>query len=404
MDIEARIRRRRRGGTEPRLVQDHEPLSPVAHVGEPSGRGAVFERLLDHLDPVFDGDLPPNGYVHGDPGSGKSAVVTALFGHLRRFSTETDSVIYTSTRAGSSISPGFVYVDLREGASEFSFNHQVLDALVDDPVPEHGISTEELHERLHALLGESRGGVVVAVDHVGEPGGIAATDLVDLLAGLPSNASWLAIGRADPAATTLTDYTATTVRVEQYRAQMLADVLMTRASDGLAQQALDLQLARRVADWAEGNAHDALAALFVAVDRAARADRTRIEGEDVTAAIREMPRPCISLGRVLSLPPNKRLVLRKLVDLADEDRASVTATTEAISGAPDVDLSAGTVKRFLYEMAEAGVVERVKSQSKSGKGRPPSRVELRFPPTAFRRLYDIRAAESGPDSGEVSWG
>ena len=376
----------------------------MTHVDEPSGRGAVFEHLLDHLDPVFDGDLPPNGYVHGDPGVGKSAVVTALFDHLRRFSTETDSVIYTSTRAGSSISPGFVSVDLREGESEFGFYHQVLDALVDDPVPQHGISTDELRERLHALLGESRAGVVVAVDHVGEPGGIDDDDLVDLLAGLPSNVSWLAVGRANPAETTLTDYTATTVRVEPYRAQMLADVLMTRASDGLAQQALDLQVARRIADWAEGNAHDALAALFVAVDRAARADRTRVETEDVTAAIREIPRPCISLGRVLSLPPNKLLVLRELVDLDEDDRASVTATTEAISGDPDVDLSAGTVKRFLYEMAEAGIVERVKAESKSGKGRPPSRVELRFPPTAFRRLYDIRAADARGDSPEVSWG
>jgi len=364
----------------------------------------VFERLLDHLDPVFDGDLPPNGYVHGDPGVGKSAVVTALFDHMRRFSTERDSVIYTSTRAGSSISPGFVYVDLRASASEFSFYHHVLDALLDDPVPEHGISTAELRERLHALVGESRGGVVVAVDHVGEPIGIDDETLVDLLAGLPSNASWLAVGRADPSATTLTDYTATTVGVEPYRAQMLADVLMTRASDALAQQALDLQLARRVADWADGNAHDALAALFVAVDRAARGDRTHVTAEDVTAAIREMPRPCVSLGSVLSLPPNKLLVLRKLVDLDEDDRASVTATTAAISDDPTVDLSAGTVKRFLYEMAEVGVVERVKSNSKSGKGRPPSRVELRFPPTVFRRLYDIQAGESGDGSPEVSWG
>jgi predicted transcriptional regulator len=98
----------------------------------------------------------------------------------------------------------------------------------------------------------------------------------------------------------------------------------------------------------------------------------------------------VSLARVLSLPANKQLVLRNLVDLADEDRASVTTTAEAISERPGVDLSRGTVKRFLYEVAEAGIVERVRSERREGKGRPPSRVELRFPPTPFRRLYDLR--------------
>jgi len=41
-------------------------------------------------------------------------------------------------------------------------------------------------------------------------------------------------------------------------------------------------------------------------------------------------------------------------------------------------------------MAETGIVERVQAEHHDGKGRPPSRVELRFPPTAFRRLHDLR--------------
>jgi hypothetical protein len=46
--------------------------------------------------------------------------------------------------------------------------------------------------------------------------------------------------------------------------------------------------------------------------------------------------------------------------------------------------------RFLYEMAETGIVERVESDAHEGNGRPPSRIELRFPPSAFRRLHDLR--------------
>jgi len=390
MDIDARIQRRQHREGEPRLIQDYQPLSPVAHVDEPSDRGPVLEQLLDHLDPAFEGQLPPNAYVHGGVGTGKSAVVTALFAHLQRLSTETRSVIHTSTRTASPTAPGFVVVDLRGKTSQFAFYHSVLDALVEESVPEHGISTGELRERLHDFLGNSRSGVVVAVDHVDEPGSVDVTQLVDLFAGLPSNVSWLAVGRTDPDEIALTEYTATSIRVEPYRRQTLVDVLMARASEGLAQQALDHELIRRIAEWADGNAHEALLALFVAADRAERAERTRLDPADVEAAFEEIPRPSVSLGRVLALPANKQLVLRELVDLDADERASVTATTEAISSDPTVDLSPGTVKRFLYEMAEFGIVERVQAETQSGKGRPPSRVELCFPPTAFRRLYDLR--------------
>lgn len=390
MDIDARIKRRQRRDDGPRLIQDYDSLSPIFHIDEPSDRAPVFERLLDHLDPVFDGNLPPNAYVHGEFGAGKSAIVTALFAHLERLSTGTRSVIHTSTRASTPTTPGFVYVDMRTTTSEFAFYHTVLDRLVDESVPEHGISTRELTERLHAILDSSRTGVVIAVDHVGEPDGTDSETLISLFAGLPSNVSWLAVGRADPAETGLTTYTASAIHVERYQPQMLVDVLMTRASEGLARQALDHELARRIAGWADGNAHDALTALFIAADRANQAGRTRLTEGDVGDAVAEIPRPSVSLARVLSLPANKQLVLRNLVDLDPEDRASVTATAEAISDRPGVDLSRGTVKRFLYEIAEIGIVERVRSERRDGKGRPPSRVELRFPPTPFRRLYDLR--------------
>ncbi|MFB6308749.1 MAG: Cdc6/Cdc18 family protein [Haloarculaceae archaeon] len=395
MDIEARIKRRQRQDDTPRLIQDYEALSPVAHVDNPSDRGPVFERLLDHLDPVFDGQLPPNAYVHGPIGTGKSAVITALFTHLKQLSTETRPAIYTSTRAASPTSPEFVYVDMRETTSDFSFYRRVLDSLVEESVPRHGISTEEIRSRLHDLTSAWRTGAVIAVDHVDEGKDTDIENLVDLFAGLPSNVSWIAVGRTDPDQIALTAYTAASIPVEPYQRETIVDLLTARASEGLVQQAFDYDQARRIADWADGNAHDALTALFIAADRANQAERTRLTETDVDAALEEIPQPSVSLSEVLTLPVNKQAVLRALVDLDDEDRASVTATTEAISSDPDVDLSPGTVKRFLYEMAEAGVVERVQTADNDHKGRPPSRVELRFSPTAFRRLYDLRQESNG---------
>ncbi|WP_435146327.1 Cdc6/Cdc18 family protein [Halobaculum sp. P14] len=390
MDIDERIRRRQRWTGESRLIQDYDALSPVGHIDEPSDRGPVFEQLLDHLDPVFDGDLPGNAYVHGPSGAGKTAVVTALFAHLEPLSSGTQSVIHTSTRAATTGVPGVVYLDTRTTTSTFALYHGVLDGLVEESVPKHGISTEELRSRLHDALDGARAGAVVAVDHVGEPGSADTDDLVDVFAGLPSNVSWLAVGRDPPAQTELAAYTATTVAVRHYRQQTLTDVLMTRASSGLAHRALDHEQARRIAAWADGNAHDALAALFVAAVRADDRDRTRIAETDVDDALAELPQPSVSLGRVLALPENRQAVLRALVDLDETDRASVTATTEAVAAAPGVTLSPGTIKRYLYELAEIGVVERVQSELDNDQGRPPSRVELRFPPTAFRRLYDLQ--------------
>jgi Cdc6-like AAA superfamily ATPase len=389
MDIEARIKRRQRHDGEHRLVLDYEALSPIYHAAEPTDRGPVFEQLLDHLDPVFDGKLPPNAYVFGPAGSGKSAVVTALFGHLEQLPTDARPVIHTSTRAQTPTSPAFVYVDTRDTTSEFAFYHAILDSLTEEAVPEHGIGTETLQSRLHEKLGGTHSGVVVAVDHIDDPGGTETGDLVGLFAGLPSKASWLAIGRLNPEQTELTEYTARSIRVDRYRRQMLVDVLMTRASDGLAQQALDHRLARTIADWADGNAHDALAALLIAAVHADSNGRDRLTEADVTLAIEEIPDPCVSLGRVRSLPANRQAVLRELVDLDATETESVTKTTEAISRRPTVDLSQGTVKRFLYELAETGIVERVQSTKDTGKGRPPSRLEPRFPPTAFRQLYDL---------------
>ncbi len=388
MDINARIRRRWRQENRPKLIREYAAISPVAHIDEPADRGLVIERLLDHLDPIFETELPPNAYVYGPAGAGKSAVVTALFTHLKQFSPKARSVIHTSTRVTSATSVRFLYVDRRQIASEFDLYHTLLDNLVNESVPRHGISTNELLLRLQNVIEGTRRGTVVAVDHIDERTPSEAIDFDELVTGPLQNLSWLMIGRTAPAESAFTDQVATCIHVEPYQRQTLTDVLMTRASEGLTQQALNHELAQKIAVWAEGNAHDALAVLCIAADQAQQAGKTRLTSAEITAAIDEVPQPSVSLGQVLALPENKQAVLRTLVDLDPSDRQSVTATTEAISACDAVELAPDTVKRFLYELAETGVVKRVSMESSTGKGRPPSRLELRFPPTAFRRLYD----------------
>ncbi|MDS0281193.1 Cdc6/Cdc18 family protein [Haloarcula onubensis] len=387
MDIEAMIRRRQRPDEESRLVAGYEPLSPATHVEEPTDRGRLLEQLLDHLDPVFDSRLPPHGYLYGPKGAGKSAVVTALFARLDHQTVNPGTAIYTTTRVEPTRELRFVYVDTRRHTSEFGFYHTVVDAITDEPVPRHGISTDTLRTRLHRRLDASGAGLLLAVDHVGESGSAAAETLVERFSALPSSVSWLAVGRTEPDETVLTDYTAEAIRVGPYRHHVLVDVLLRRAADALNHAALDDDAAATIAAWADGDAHDALAALFVAADRAARAGHATITDADVDAGFDEVPADCVALGRVFALPANKQTVLRALLDLDPADRETVTVATAAI--ADETDLAAGTIKRYLYELAAVGVVDRMQTADDGDQGRPPSRLEPSFPPTVFRRLYDL---------------
>jgi Cdc6-like AAA superfamily ATPase len=389
MDLKTRIRRRQRSGADSPVVRDYEAISPVAHVEEPTGRGPVLEQLLDYLDPVFDGQLPTDAYVWGPAGAGKSAVVTALFAHLSRLLSGSATVIHTSTRAQSTETPAFVYADARQSDSPFGIYHAVLDSLLDESVPRQGVGTEAMRSRLVERLRPVDRRAVVVVDHLNEPGGVDLATLTETLAVVEDSVAWVAVGRDRPDELPADHLPPERIEIPAYERHALADILTARASDGLAQAALDHDQIRRLADWAEGDAHDALAALFGAADLADMAGYDRVRERDLTDGMNGVPRPSAPLGRVHTLPTNRQLVLRRLVDLDETATESVDAAAEAIVDARGVDLSAGTVRRFLYELAETGVVQRVTAPATGGAGRPPSRLEPRFPTLVFRRLYDL---------------
>jgi|AntDeeMetagen134_2_1112570.scaffolds.fasta_scaffold07911_1 Cdc6-like AAA superfamily ATPase len=390
MDLSSRIRRRQQSGDETRVVLDYHAISPVAHFEEPTGRGSVFERLLDYVEPVFGSRIPPNAYIWGPPGSGKSAIITALFSYMNRSRPLSDSLIHTSTRGGTSTTPGLVYVDTRDASSEFRLYQSILDGVLEESVPKHGVGTAALRSRLDEYLTPHNHSVLVAVDHIDEPGTQSLAAIADSFEELSGSLSWLAIGRQSPSALAETVQPPEHIEVPAYRDPVLVDILTTRASEGVAHQAIEHEQLRRIAEWSDGNAHDALCVLFAAADEAATEGASRIRERDLHAGMDAVPHPSAPLGRVLALSDNRQLVLRHLVDTDDEQRSSVDAAATTIAASPDVDLSTGTVKRLLYELAEAGVAERVTSEhTMEGSGRSPSRLEPRFPTRVFRRLYDL---------------
>jgi len=108
MHLDARINRWQRDVAG--LVLNEALLRSVAHVADQVSRGPILETMLDYLDPVLDGDLPPNAYIWGPADAGKSAVVTALFTHLRPRPSELGAIVHTAmrTRPGRERSPSFV--------------------------------------------------------------------------------------------------------------------------------------------------------------------------------------------------------------------------------------------------------------------------------------------------------
>ncbi|MBV0925829.1 AAA family ATPase [Halomicroarcula limicola] len=388
MNLEDRIRRRQRRDDGPALLREYETLSPAAHVENPVGRGPTVERVLNHFDPIFDGRTPSNLYLHGPPGSGKSAVATALWRNLDRLPTETRPVIHTSTRVQRRSSPTFVYLDGRRIDSEFAFYRALLSAVESDPVPSSGVRTSTLRDRLRDRWQSAHASVVVAVDHLDDGG--PQTTVLDCFESLPECVCWLGIGRATPEAAAVRDRVGDAIRLDAYHHQQLVDVLSARASAAMSERALAHQQARAIAEWADGDAHHALAALFVAADRADSRERTRLADEDVRSATERLSTDAVSLARVLELPDNRQVVLRELIDADATARSSVAAAAEAVAASHPAALSEGSIKRFIYEMAETGILERVETVAGTGHGRRPSSVEARFHVPVFRRLFDLR--------------
>ena len=380
MDLQERIARRRSARQGREIVVDRDYLSPVVHSGEPVGRGAVLEQVLDALEPVFDGELPPPVAVVGPAGAGTSAIVTAVFDALNERLGESTRTIGTTTRAGSSEpATWFVYVDGRRVESAFAFYRAILSVLSADPVPESGIGTDELRDRLRDQLDRPTHRAVVAIDHHDEPGTLSYDRVLELLEPVGEHVSTVAVGREPPDGWA-DDRPAITV--PSYRRHELVDVLTERASTGLSPGAFDHDSLRELAAWADGDAHDALAALFGAAVLASEDDSDRIEPRHLETARDDVPDDGVHLGRVLALPETRQRVLADLVAVESAERP-IREVAAAI--ADRSSLTAGTIKRFLYEFADRGVVERVPLEA-TGSGRRPTAVVPRFPTIAFRAL------------------
>ena len=311
---------------------------------------------------------------------------------MRRLLGRNETPIYTTTRAAPAPNVQFVYVDARRSQSPFALLHTVVDTVIAESIPRQGVGSDVIIERFADHLDATNRQLVVAVDHVGEPETLSVEAAFGQFDAFGDAVGCLAVGRTEPTDTVVSSRPdIETVHVDAYTQYSLVEVLTSRVADGRLRTATTDEQLSALARWAEGDAHDALAALFVATDRAAKRNGSTVTDDDIAHATATMPRPEVSLAQVLLLPPSRQQVLRALLDVPESDRSSVENTTAAIAAADTVDLSAGTLKRYLYELADDGFVERIRTDG-STSGRPPSRIEPRFPTRVFRRLHELDEA------------
>lgn len=394
MNLQERIARRQRTSDETRLLRTSDALNPIAHPVEPTGRGLMIEQLLDVLDPVFDGETPDDCYVWGPKGTGKSAVVRGLFTHLDRLIGQAGGQIYTTTRTEPVSDIAFVYVDGRQAKTGFALLHAVLDTLTSESVPKQGVGAATMQRRLVDRLTPSNRHVVVAVDHVAEPETLSVETICEQFDPFESSVSVVLAARQSPSEAALDTLTnVQTVECSAYRRHTLLEVLTSRQTDGLIREVISHDQLRALADWASGDAHDALAALFSGVIIAETNGHEQIDQTDLNAGMTAVPRPCVSLGRVLALPESRQQVLSGLIELPDSARNSVSTAADAITD-DRISLSRATIERVLYELAESGIIRRVKHDDDTQVGRPPSRLEPRFPTLVFEHLISIGSGET----------
>lgn len=382
MDLAERIARRRTRQVEDRLVVNWDALNPAVHLQEPVGREALFEAILDKLDPLFECTVPPNMYIWGPRGSGKSAIVTALITTLKQ-ELSRQRPLYTATRGESGLSGmRFVYLNSRQAASKFQIYRHLLNELRSGSVPQRGVSTDKLRERINVEL-STTDGVLVAIDHVGEPRSVSLEDLTTYFDPF-ENAAWIGVGRRPPEAVPL-PIPGAQVHVPEYSYELI-DILTVRGTRGLSRN-LDHVHAQEIAEWADGDAHDALTALYIACLNAEDDGQTRLRNEDIQAGMDAVPRQGESIGRILALSDNEQQVVRKLLNLpTDEER---TIETDADLIAERTELTSATVKRLLYELAQAGILKRTEiSTGRELVGRHPSRVSANFSAPLFEHLHE----------------
>jgi len=144
-----------------RLIRDRSLLDPTHVVEEDRivGRDEQLQEVTKMLRVALGDNKPPNLFLYGPSGTGKSLITKAVCHNIRRICEERD------------LQFGTIEVNCQDldtlGVAVYELTKQAADeAAVDIEVPKHGVATKEKWDELYRIVNENFDSVVFVLDEL----------------------------------------------------------------------------------------------------------------------------------------------------------------------------------------------------------------------------------------------
>ena len=259
------------------VITREETLMPGHYPDELLHRESELKEISEAIKPLFEGRQPENLFIHGAPGTGKTACIKRI---LKRLG------------GNSRVKP--IYVNCWQYSTRMAIYSLIARAL-DEMMPRRGLARDEVYDRIIELMEKEGTRVLLVLDEID---GLLFNGEEKLLydianagngkpffgvVGISNNARLLSskdVGAKN-------SIQLSSIEFKHYSAAEMAGILTQRAKLGLSPGSWDRKIIEACAEKAvarSSNVRMGLELLWASAKRAEKAGRAKIMIEDVKAA------------------------------------------------------------------------------------------------------------------------
>lgn len=324
-------------------------------------REELVKQLAQMLAPSLRGEKPSNIFVYGKPGTGKTAAVTFVGSQLQ------------SAAESKGIPVRFFYINsgLKKVADTEYRLYAHICRMLGEFIPDTGIPTNAVFERMAGLLDESPAVYMIVLDEVDvlvakSPGVLYTLSRINSEL-KKSKVSLIGITNELNVMNGVDSRTKSSLSEEElvftpYNANQLYEILKERSGGSFPRGVIEdsvLMLCSASAAKEHGDARRALELLRVSAELAERDASVKVTKEHVEKAIQKSQSDRV-LSFVKMLPDHQKLVLRGLMEI-DRPMAYTREVYEKyVEVASSLGLKGLTMRRvldILGEFESAGIID-----------------------------------------------